>query len=77
MYEAIFGVIDKALGLALNFAEDRPNLVQRELNKLHKLKKNLASMRNLPKAQWDFEVIMNTLDELNAEMDRLNEVYNV
>lgn len=77
MWQAIFGTLDKSLGLALNFAEDRPNLDQRELNKLYELRKELISRKNLPKAQWDFEVMANMIGEIDSEMDRVREVAGV
>lgn len=68
---AIFGVLEKSLDLILKFKSDGPNLKQKELNALYKLRLELKNHLNRPKENWDFPVIMNTIDLLDNEMERL------
>jgi len=73
---AIFGVLDKALGLIGGMVNDRPKLKQREINGLFKLQESLRLEIQKPKHERDLVIVANLMDKLEAEIDRLRETSN-
>lgn len=71
---AIFGIVDKSLGLIQEMADRLPNLEQGELNKLYEIKGELETQKNLPVEEQLFDRIANLQDVYQDELDRVREV---
>lgn len=71
---AIFGMIDKSLGLIQELVSRMPNFEQKELNKLYEIKGELETQKNLPVEEQLFDRIANLQDVYQDELDRVREV---